>query len=73
MQVNRTNFRLAGEQADGGRITHAIKVLKEALKLQEQMEPLKAALDLQGQSDGPSAEEVTKAKALQEQLLKGNY
>ena len=73
LDVNRASLRLAKEQADGGRVTYAIKVLKEVLKLQGQMEPLKSTLGLQGPANGPSAQEMADAKTLLDQLLKGNY
>jgi hypothetical protein len=64
---------LAKEQADSGRPTHAIKVLKDALQLQTQMEPLKATLGLAGQANGPSPQQVTEATGLLDQLQKGTY
>jgi tetratricopeptide (TPR) repeat protein len=73
LDLNRANLQSARKQADDGRVTYAIKVLKDALRLQEQMEPLKAALGLQGQANGPSAQEVADATALLDRLQKGNY
>lgn len=73
LAANAANMRLAKEQADGGRYTHAIKVLKDALGLQDQMEPLKATLGLAGQAGGAGPQEVAEAKALLDQLLKGSY
>ena len=68
--TNRSNVRAAGEQAQAGRVTHAIKVLRDALRLQEQMEPLRVTLGLP-ESSGLSAPEVAEAKTLLEQLQKG--
>jgi hypothetical protein len=51
-------------------VTHAIKVLKDALRLQEQMEPLRVALGMP-ETSGLSAQEIAEAKALLEQLQKG--
>ena len=73
LDSNRANLQLAKKQADDGRITYAIKVLKDAMQLQDQMEPLKVTLGLQGQAHGPSAQELADAKALLDQLQKGNY
>jgi predicted Zn-dependent protease len=73
LDSNRANLRLAKEQADGGRVTYVIKVLKDALTLQEQMEPLKATLGLAGYAGSPSPQEVADAKALLDRLQKGNY
>jgi tetratricopeptide (TPR) repeat protein len=73
LQANLANLRSAKEQADSGRVTYAIKVLREALSLQERMEPLKGTLNLSGPGCGPSADEVVAARVLLEQLLKGNY
>ncbi|MCX5647396.1 MAG: tetratricopeptide repeat protein [Phycisphaerae bacterium] len=68
--TNRSNLRAAGEQAQAGRVTYAIKVLRDALQLQEQMEPLRVALGL-SETSGLSAQEVAKAKTLLERLQKG--
>ena len=73
LNSNGASLRLAKEQADNGRVTYAIKVLKDALRLQAQMEPLKATLGLTGQANGPSPQEVTDAATLLDQLQKGNY
>ncbi|MCU0914620.1 MAG: tetratricopeptide repeat protein [Planctomycetes bacterium] len=73
LDSNLGNLRSAKEQADAGRVTYAIKVLKDAILLQEQMEPLKAALGLQGQAGGATTQEIADAKAQLERLLKGNY
>jgi tetratricopeptide (TPR) repeat protein len=73
LDTNKAYIRSAKEQADASRVTHAIKVLKDALKLQEQMDSLKASLGLQGQATGSSMQELTDAKALLDQLQKGNY
>jgi len=72
LDTNRANLRLAKEQADAGRVTYAIKVLKDALRLQEQMERLKVTLG-QEKANGASPQEVTEAQASLDQLLKGNY
>ena len=68
--TNRSNVRAAGEQAQVGRVTSAIKVLRDALRLQEQMEPLRVALGL-SETSGLSAQEVTEARTLLEKLQKG--
>ena len=68
--TNRSNVQTAGAQAQAGRVTRAIKVLRDALRLQEQMEPLRVALGLP-ESSGLSAQEVAEAKTLLEQLQKG--
>jgi tetratricopeptide (TPR) repeat protein len=68
--TNRASVRAAGEQAQAGRVTRAIKVLRDALRLQEQMEPLRVALGL-SETSGLSGQEVTEAKTLLEQLQKG--
>ena len=68
--TNRSNVRAAREQAQVGRVTSAIKVLRDALRLQEQMEPLRVALGL-SETSGLSAQEVEEAKTLLEQLEKG--
>jgi len=73
LDANGASLRLAKEQADSGRPTHAIKVLKDALQLQTQMEPLKATLGLAGQANGPSPQQVTEATGLLDQLQKGTY
>jgi len=73
LEANRTSIRSAREQADNGRITYAIRVLREALRLQEQMEPLKATVGLETSAVGPSAQEITDARTLLEQLQKGSY
>ncbi len=73
LDANGASFRLAKEQADNGRPTHAIKVLRDALQLQTQMEPLKAVLGLPGQANGPSPQEMTEATSLLDQLQKGTY
>jgi tetratricopeptide (TPR) repeat protein len=73
LDSNGASFRLAKEQADSGRPTHAIKVLRDALQLQTQMEPLKATLGLAGQANGPSPQEVTEAADFLDQLEKGIY
>jgi tetratricopeptide (TPR) repeat protein len=72
LDMNRANanVRAAREQMDAGRVTHAIKVLKDALRLQEQMEPLRVALGMP-ETSGLSAQEIAEAKALLEQLQKG--
>jgi tetratricopeptide (TPR) repeat protein len=73
LDLNAASLRSAKEQADNGRITYAIQVFKDALRLQGQMEPLKATLGLPGQANGPSPQEVTEAAAFLDQLLKGSY
>jgi tetratricopeptide (TPR) repeat protein len=73
LDLNAANLRLAKEQADNGRATHAIKMFKDALRLQAQMELLKAALGLSGQANGPSPQEVKEAEAFLDQLQKGTY
>lgn len=73
LSSNAASLRSAKEQADNGRITYAIKVLRDALRLQEQMELLKAALGLSGQAGGPSPQEVKEAAGYLEQLQKGAY
>jgi hypothetical protein len=70
LDTNRVNVRAAREQADAGRVTYAIKVLKDALRLHEQMEPLRVALAIP-ETSGLSAQEIADAKALLEQLQKG--
>jgi tetratricopeptide (TPR) repeat protein len=70
LAANRTSLVQTGpEQSEAGRVTYAIKVLKDALKLQEQMEPLRTNLGLQG--TGPSEQEINNAKTLLDQLQKG--
>ncbi|OHB64328.1 MAG: hypothetical protein A2Y77_12775 [Planctomycetes bacterium RBG_13_62_9] len=71
LDLNRRNIQLAKESSNAGRKTYAIKLLKDALRLQEQMEPLKTALDLQWPNSGPSAEEIADARLLLDQLRKG--
>ncbi len=73
LNANQANVRSAKEQADNGRTTYAIKVLREAIRLQEQMEPLKSSLSLQGQTHGLSSQELANAKTLLEQLQKGIF
>jgi len=73
LDANGASLRFAREQADSGRTTYAIKVLKEALLLQTQLESLKATLGLSGQASGPAPQEVTDAVALLDQLQKGSY
>ncbi len=73
LDSNAASLRLAKEQADNGRITYAIQVFKNALRLQAQMEPLKVTLGLSGQANGLSPEEVTEAAAFLDQLQKGSY
>lgn len=68
--TNRSNVRSAGEQAQAGRVTGAIKALRDALQLREQMEPLRVALGLP-ETSGLSIQEVAEAKTLLEQLQKG--
>ena len=64
---------VAKEQADNGRVTYAIKVLKDALWLQNQMEPLKVTLGLPGQAGGPSPQDVKEAEGCLKQLQEGSY
>ncbi len=73
LNANQASVRSAKEQADNGRTTYALKVLKEAVRLQEQMEPLKGSLGLQGQAIGLSAQELANAKALLDQLRTGVF
>ncbi|MCL5280970.1 MAG: tetratricopeptide repeat protein [Planctomycetes bacterium] len=73
LDLNAASLRLAKEQADSGRTTYAIKVFRDALALQTQMELLKAALGLSGQANGPSPQDVTEAKAFLDQLQKDTY
>ena len=44
LNLNGKNVQLARDHADAGRITHAIKVLRDALQLQEQMDKFKIRL-----------------------------
>jgi tetratricopeptide (TPR) repeat protein len=73
LDSNAANLRSAKEQADNGRVTYAIKVLKDALWLQKQMELLKVTLGLPGQAGGPSPQDVKEAEGCLEQLQKGTY
>ena len=73
LDSNGASLRWAKEQADSGRTTYAIKVLKDALRLQGQMESLKVTLGLAGQANGPSPQEVTDATGLLDRLQKGSY
>jgi tetratricopeptide (TPR) repeat protein len=74
LNANQANVRSAKEQADNGRTTYAIKVLKEAVRLQEQMEPLKSSLGMPpDQSSGLSAQELADARTLLDQLRKGIF
>jgi tetratricopeptide (TPR) repeat protein len=68
---NRTTIaRTAKEQKDAGRVTYAIKLLKDALQLRDQMEPLRTALGLADDA-GASTEQLAEAKGLLEELQKG--
>ena len=71
LDSNRANVRSAKEQADAGRVTYAIKVLKDALQLQDQMEPLRTALGCRGRT-ARRPRRSAEAKALLEQMQKGN-
>ncbi len=73
LTANQASVRSAKEQADNGRTTYALKVLKDAVKLQEQLEPLKDTLGLQGQAVGLSAQELANAKTLLDQLRAGTF
>jgi hypothetical protein len=73
LNANQASVRSAKEQADNGRTTYALKVLKDALKLQEQLEPLKNTLGWQGQAIGLSAQEVANARTLLDQLRAGTF
>ncbi len=73
LDSNAASLRWAKEQADYGRVTYAIRVLKDALRLQTRMEPLKGTLGLPGQANGPAPQEMTEAAALLDQLQKGSY
>lgn len=70
LDLNRASLRSAREQADAGRVTYAIKVIKDALRLQEEMAPLQTSLGIE-KTAGPSEQELAEAKALMEQLQKG--
>ena len=47
LTLNGKNVQLARDHADVGRRTHAIKVLRDALSLQEEMDQFKTGFDSQ--------------------------
>jgi tetratricopeptide (TPR) repeat protein len=73
LDQNAASLRSAKEQADNGRITYAIRVFKDALRLQTEMESLKVKLGLPEQTNGLSPQEVKEAEVFLDQLQKGTY
>jgi len=71
LTLNRRNIPLAKDHASQGRRTHAIKVLKDAVQLQEEVDQFKASLDLQDPMADRYAGEWTDARLFLEQLQKG--
>ena len=71
LNLNRRNIRLAKDHADAGRVTHAIKVLRDAVTLQEEMDQFKTGFDLQDPTIGRYATDWVDAKLLLDQLQRG--
>ena len=71
--LNGKNVQLARDHADAGRITHALKVLRDALQLQEQMDKFKSGFDEQDLVGGTrSTTDWTEARLLLDKLQKGH-
>jgi tetratricopeptide (TPR) repeat protein len=70
LESNRRNLGKAKEEADAGRVTYAVKLIKDALQLHDQMEPLRTKL-LSADTPGLPPQELADAKTLLEQLQKG--
>ena len=69
--LNRKNVQLAEDHAAAGRKTHAIKVLREALALEEEMEKLKTRFTPEDFAGIRETDDWTRARLDLEQLQKG--
>ena len=72
MTMNKASLEQARVYVDSGRKTQAAKLLKDALHLQEEMEQLIDALNLQETVWGLSSRDVAEARFLLDQLQKGS-
>ncbi|MEN6426164.1 MAG: tetratricopeptide repeat protein, partial [Phycisphaerales bacterium] len=69
--LNRKNVQLAQEHASEGRKTHAIKVLRDALAVEEEMEELKTRFTPEDFAGIRETDDWTRARLDLEQLQKG--